>query len=89
MSKLFLTFSDGTYHYGEVLIYKAGSDRPSWSSISKKTFLTLSDRAAFIGLNDGSLYNISSVVKITDLTSEEYLAYTRDTKLTKILDYER
>lgn len=89
MSKLFLTFSDGTYHYGEVLIYRSGSDSPSWSSISKKTFLPLSDRAAFIELKDGSLYNINSVVRVTELTSEEYLAYTRDTKLTKILDYER
>ena len=89
MSKLFLTFSDGTYHYGEVLIYKPGSDSPSWSSVSKKHFLTRSDRAAFIGLNDGSLYNINSVVRVTELTSEEYLAYSRDAKLTKILDYER
>lgn len=89
MTKLFLTFSDGTYHYDEVLIYKAGSDRPSWSSVSKKTFLQLSDKAAFIGLRDGSLYNINSVVRVTELTSEEYLAYCRDAKLTKILDYER
>ena len=89
MSKLFLTFSDGTYHYGEVLIYRAGSDRPSWSSVSKKTFLQLSDKAAFIGLKDRSLYNINSVVRVAELTSEEYLAYTRDAKLIKILDYER
>lgn len=89
MTKLFLTFSDGTYHYGEVLLYRGGSDTPSWSSLSKKTFLTFSDRVAFVGLLDGSLYNISSVVKVTELTPEEYLAYCRDTKLTKILYHEK
>ncbi len=88
MTKLFLTFSDGTYHYGEVLIYRPGSDRPSWSSNSIKTFLTKSDNTAFIGLKDGSLYTIGSVVKVTELTKEEYLAYCRDTKLTKILQDE-
>jgi hypothetical protein len=88
MTKLFITLSDGSYHYGTLSIYKPGSDTPSWTCTSKKTFLSLSDRAAFIGLQDGSIYNISAVVKIIDMTSEEYISYIRDTKLTKILDNE-
>lgn len=89
MTKLFLTFSDRTHHYGEVLIYRPGLDSPSWSSNSIKSFLTKSDNTAFIGLKDGSLYNISSVVKVAEITPEEYIAYCRDTKLTKILQDEK
>jgi hypothetical protein len=82
---LFLTFSDGSYHHGEVHIYKPGNDGPSWTAKDCKEFLRCSDKCGFIRLTNGMLYNISSIVKVANMTVDEYIIFKRDTKLNKIL----
>lgn len=88
MKKLLLYFSDGTIHFGKVGIYRVGSREENYTPESLLSFIHFSKDCGFIKLyssEEKDIYPYHSIVKVNEVTEEEYKQILRDKKLEKII----
>lgn len=88
MKKLLLYLSDGTIHFGKVGIYRVGSIEENYTSEGLNEFIYFSKNCAFIKLYSSEkkdIYPYHSIVKVSEVTEEEYKQILRDKKLEKII----
>lgn len=88
MKKLLLYLSDGTIHFGKVGIYRVGSTEENYTSEGLNQFIYFSKNCAFIKLYSSEkkdIYPYHSIVKVSEVTEEEYKQILRDKKLEKII----
>lgn len=86
MKKLFIQFSDGEYYHGEFFLFKAKSFEHSYKVNNVRAFQFSMDTCiAILPENSQFTYNLTSVVKFSDMTTEEFKLYSREQKLKTIL----
>lgn len=88
MKKLLLYLSDGTIHFGKVGIYRVGSIEENYTPEVLNNFIHFSKKCAFIKLYSSEkkdIYPYHSIVKVNEVTEEEYKQILRDKKLEKII----
>lgn len=88
MKKLLLYLSDGTIHFGKIGIYRIDSIEENYTSEGLNKFIYFSKNCAFIKLyfsEKKDIYPYHSIVKVSEVTEEEYKQILRDKKLEKII----
>lgn len=89
MNKLFIEFTNGDYYIGTFYLYKDGNRDLKDPNYKCDTY---ADAMYFIPgcywlrhENSDEVYTVSSIVKIKDVTELEWLSYSRNKQLDKIL----
>lgn len=89
MKMLFIEFSNGDSHIGKFYLYRINNNdlsNPSYQCSNYSTAMSFIPVSYWIRHEDGDeIYTIASIVKIKDITKEEWLANKRDDKLNQLL----
>lgn len=89
MKKLFIEFTNGDYYRGTFYLYNNGNrdfENPNYKCDTRRDAMYFIPGCYWLRHEKSDdFYIVTSVLKIKDITEEEWLSYSRNKQLDKIL----